>query len=196
MSDISAYTHFVKQEARRLGFEHCGIARAERLEDDARRLESWLNKNFHGSMQYMERHFDLRTDPTLLVPGAKSVITLLLNYYPKEVQKNDTPKIAKYAYGKDYHLVIRSKLHEFFSSIRDKVGSIDGRGFVDSAPVLERAWAVRSGLGWIGKNGNLIHKKAGSYFFIATLITDLELQYDIPFSTDHCGSCTDRKSTR
>lgn len=190
MSAIANYTSFIKKETERLGFEHCGIAKAERLEDDARRLESWLNKGMHGSMQYMDRHFDLRVDPTLLVPGAKSVITLLLNYYPAEIQKAELPKVAKYAYGKDYHLVIRNKLNELLASIRNHIGEINGRGFVDSAPVLERAWAVRSGLGWVGKNGNLIHKKAGSFFFIATLITDLELDYDLPFKTDHCGSCT------
>lgn len=140
-------------------------------------------------MAYMERNFELRIDPTKLVPGAKSVITLLLNYFPEETQSEGTPKIAKYAYGQDYHEVIRAKMNEFLFLLREEIGAIDGRGFVDSAPVLERSWAVQSGLGWVGKNGNLIHKKAGSFFFIATLITDLELDYDDAFAKDFCGSC-------
>ncbi len=141
-------------------------------------------------MRYMENHFDLRIDPQKLVPGAKSVITLLYNYFPTEKQHDDLPKVAKYAYGKDYHIVIREKLHEFLFRIREQIGDIDGRGFVDSAPVLERSWAQKSGLGWIGKNGNLINKKAGSFFFIATLITDMELTPDDPYAKDYCGSCT------
>ena len=141
-----------------------------RLDDDARRLEQWLNKGLHGKMQYMENYFDLRVDPSRLVPGAKSVITLLLNYYPEETQTSDAPRIARYAYGKDYHEVIREKLKEFLSVIRIEIGDVAGRGFVDSAPVLERSWAQRSGLGWIGKNGNLLTKQSGSFFFIATLI--------------------------
>lgn len=172
-----------------LGFDHCGIAKAEPLEEDARRLERWLNKGMQGSMQYMENHFDLRIDPSRLVPGAKSVITLLLNYFPAQEQLPDSPRVAKYAYGNDYHEVIRSKLKELLVRIREKIGEVDGRGFVDSAPVLERSWAVRSGLGWIGKNGNLLHRQAGSFFFIATLITDLELEYDAPFAGDYCGTC-------
>jgi epoxyqueuosine reductase len=144
----------------------------------------------HGSMDYMERNFDLRVNPCNLVPGAKSVITLLLNYFPAEKQKEDAPKISKYAYGKDYHEVIRSKLNELLTIARTEIGEINGRGFVDSAPVLERAWAQRSGLGWVGKNGNLINKNSGSFFFIATLITDLELEYDNPFAKDYCGTCT------
>ena len=161
-----------------------------RLDDDAHRLEQWLNKGLHGKMQYMENYFDLRVDPSRLVPGAKSVITLLLNYYPEETQTSDAPRIARYAYGKDYHEVIREKLKEFLSVIRIEIGDVAGRGFVDSAPVLERSWAQRSGLGWIGKNGNLLTKQSGSFFFIATLITDLELEYDDPFAKDFCGSCT------
>jgi len=160
------------------------------LDDDARRLEDWLKKGHHGSMQYMENHFDLRIDPTRLVPGAKSVITLLLNYYPSKTQTAGIPRIAKYAYGKDYHEVIRAKLNDLMKLIKINIGDINGRGFVDSAPVLERTWAQRSGLGWIGKNGNLINKQGGSFFFIATLITDLELDYDAPAAKDYCGTCT------
>jgi len=173
-----------------LGFTHCGIAKAGLLTDDAKRLEQWLAKGMHGNMQYMENHFDLRIDPTKLVPGAKSVITLLLNYFPEVAQKEDAPKIAKYAFGNDYHEVIRGKLKELIELITEKVGSINGRGFVDSAPVLERAWAQKTGLGWIGKNGNLINKQNGSFFFIATLITDLEMDYDSPYAKDFCGTCT------
>lgn len=168
----------------------CGIAKAVPLDEDAVRLEQWLNKGYQGGMQYMERYFDLRIDPRKLVPGARSVITLLLNYYPSEQQQPQSPKIAKYAYGTDYHYVIRDKLNELLAFIKTNIGDVDGRGFVDSAPVLERAWAVKSGLGWVGKNGNLLSKQTGSYFFIATLITDLDLVGDAPFATDHCGSCT------
>lgn len=180
----------IKTEALCLGFMACRVAQAERLDDDARRLEAWLNKGFHGSMQYMERHFDLRVDPGKLVPGAKSVITLLMNYFPAENQQPDAPRIAKYAWGQDYHDVIRAKLNELLVYIKATIGEVQGRGFVDSAPVLERSWAVRSGLGWIGKNGNLLNKEHGSFFFIATLITDLDLAPDEPFVTDHCGTCT------
>jgi epoxyqueuosine reductase len=152
-------------------------------------LEQWLKKGMHGTMQYMENHFDLRIDPCKLVPGARSVITLLLNYFPSEQQKNKEVKISKYAFGEDYHTIIRKKLNQFLTTLRQQVGDIAGRGFVDSAPVLERTWAQRSGLGWVGKNGNLITRKAGSFFFIATLITDLELETDDPFARDYCGSC-------
>ncbi len=183
------YSKIVKAEATALGFDECGIAKAERLEEDARRLENWLTAGKHGSMQYMENYFDLRIDPSQLVPGAKSVITLLCNYYPEEKQAEDIPKISKYAYGKDYHEVIKAKLNALLSNLRTKIGEISGRGFIDSAPVLERAWAKKSGLGWIGKNGNMITRK-GSFFFIATLITDLELYPDDPFAKDFCGSCT------
>jgi epoxyqueuosine reductase len=183
-------TQFIKSEAKKLGFDYCGIAMAVQLDEDAKRLESWLQKGFHGSMQYMENYFDMRVDPTKLVPGAKSVITLLKNYYPSAEQSGETPKIAKYAYGSDYHEVIREQLRHFLQNIRENVGEIQGRGFVDSAPVLERAWAQKSGLGWIGKNGNLINKGSGSFYFIATLITDLDLVYDDPLVKDFCGSCT------
>ena len=183
-------TILVKQLAAELGFSFCGIANATKLDDDARRLESWLNKGMHGSMHYMERYFDLRIDPGKLVPGAKSVITLLLNYFPKEKQPIDKLKISKYAYGKDYHEVIREKLNRYIDNIKAGIGDFHGRGFVDSAPVLERTWAQRSGLGWVGKNGNLINKQMGSFFFIATLITDLDLQPDEPFVNDYCGTCT------
>ncbi len=183
------HTTFIKQHSSRLGFAYCGIARAVQLDDDARKLERWLMKGYNGKMEYMERNFDLRIDPTKLVPGAKSVITLLLNYYPEQQQQKDAPKISKYAYGKDYHYVIREKLNELLFVMREEIGAIDGRGFVDSAPVLERSWAVRSGLGWVGKNGNLINKKMGSFFFIATLIVDIPLAYDDAFAKDFCGSC-------
>lgn len=183
-------TQLIKQEAERLGFNSCGIAKAVQLDDDAVRLEQWLAKGHNGGMQYMENHFDLRIDPRKLVPGARSVITLLLNYYPAQQQLPDAPKIAKYAYGTDYHYVIRGKLNELLNYINENIGAVTGRGFVDSAPVLERSWAVRSGLGWVGKNGNVLTKNAGSFFFIATLITDLDLIEDSPFITDHCGTCT------
>jgi epoxyqueuosine reductase len=160
------------------------------LDDDARKLEAWLNKGMHGSMQYMENHFDMRVDPTLLVPGAKSVITLMMNYFPSATQREEAPKISKYAYGNDYHEVIRTKLKELLALINTNIGEVNGRGFVDSAPVLERSWAQRSGLGWVGKNGNLISRQSGSFFFLATLICDLELEYDSPFTKDYCGSCT------
>lgn len=190
MSVIEEHTAFIRNKAIHLGFDFCGIARACRLDDDAARLEQWLNKGMHGRMQYMENHFDLRVDPTKLVPGARSVITFLKNYYPSRGQQEDSPKISRYAYGQDYHLVIRKQLNELLEAIHGHIGEVQGRGFVDSAPVLERTWAQRSGLGWIGKNGNLLTKQQGSYFFIATLITDLELQYDDPFARDYCGSCT------
>lgn len=183
------HTLFIKELARELGFDHCGIAKAVQLDDDARRLETWLNKGMHGNMQYMENHFDKRIDPRKLVDGAQSVITLLFNYFPSEQQRADAPRISKYAYGHDYHEVIRARLKTMLLRMQERIGPVQGRGFVDSAPVLERAWARRSGLGWIGKNGNLIHKQAGSFFFIATLITDIELEYDGPVG-DYCGSCT------
>ncbi len=183
-------TKFIKNYAASLGFDFCGIAKAVRLDDDAKRLEQWLGKNFNGTMQYMENNFELRIDPSKLVPGAKSVITLLLNYFPAQQQNSDAPKISKYAFGNDYHEVIRSKLKLLLQHIQENIGEINGRGFVDSAPVLERSWAQKSGLGWVGKNGNLINKQSGSFFFIATLITDLELEYDDAFAKDYCGTCT------
>lgn len=189
MSVIQKHTAIIKNLAAQYGFHYCGIARAQKLDEDARRLENWLNKGMHGNMHYMENHFDLRIDPTKLVPGAKSVITLLLNYYPAEKQSLNSPRISKYAFGNDYHTVIKSKLNLFLQELREKTGEVNGRGFVDSAPVLERSWAQQAGLGWVGKNGNLITKENGSFFFIATLIVDLELEYDPAFIKDYCGSC-------
>lgn len=189
MKSIEKHTSIIKEEALRLGFDHCSIAKAEYLDEDARRLESWLQNGFQGQMQYMENHFDLRIDPAKLVPGARSVITLLLNYFPSQKQNVSSPKISKYAYGEDYHELIRDKLKQLLNIMKDKIGEVNGRGFVDSAPVLERSWAVKSGLGWVGKNGNLINRNNGSFFFIATLITDIELIYDDAFAKDYCGSC-------
>lgn len=189
MQRIDQHTHFVKQQARALGFAHCGIAEAGQLTEDAYRLEQWLKQGMHGNMHYMENHFDKRVDPRLLVDNARSVITLLMNYYPSAEQAPGAPKIAKYAWGQDYHEVIRSKLNEYLAVLRAEFGDIQGRGFVDSAPVLERSWAQKSGLGWIGKNGNLLNKQMGSFFFIATLIVDVPLVYDPP-TGDYCGSCT------
>lgn len=183
------YSRWIKEKARELGFSYCGISKASFLEEEAPRLESWLKRNMHGSMTYMENHFDKRLDPRLLVPGARSVVSLLLNYYPEEKQIEDSFKISKYAYGEDYHFVIKDKLKSLLSGIQDEIGEVEGRVFVDSAPVLDKAWAARSGLGWIGKNNNLIRKGEGSFFFIAELIIDLDLEYDAP-TTDHCGSCT------
>jgi epoxyqueuosine reductase len=167
----------------------CGISKAGFLEKEAPRLEKWLKNNSHGQMTYMENHFDKRLDPTLLVDGAKSVVSLLLNYYPSELQREDSYKISKYAYGQDYHFVIKDKLNELLFGIQEHIGAVSGRAFVDSAPVLDKAWAAKSGLGWIGKNSNLITQKVGSFYFIAELIIDLELEYDAA-TTDHCGSCT------
>lgn len=183
------HTSLIKKWSLELGFDHCGIARAVPLDEDAHRLEAWLHQGMQGTMQYMENHFDLRIDPTRLVPGAHSVITLLMNYFPGREQQPDAPRVAKYAFGQDYHEVIRSRLKDLLRKIREEIGEVEGRGFVDSAPVLERSWAVRSGLGWIGKNGNLLNKQAGSFFFIATLILDLELEYDVAFAGDYCGTC-------
>ncbi|MFB6457364.1 tRNA epoxyqueuosine(34) reductase QueG [Chitinophaga sp. Hz27] len=183
------HTRFIKELARELGFEYCGISKATQLDEDARRLEAWLNKGMNGTMQYMENHFDKRIDPRKLVDGAQSVITLLYNYFPTEEQRSDAPKVSKYAYGADYHEVIRAKLKTMLARMQERIGQVQGRGFVDSAPVLERAWARKSGLGWVGKNGNIINKKSGSFFFIATLITDIPLEYDGPVG-DYCGTCT------
>jgi len=183
------YSKFIKSEAKRLGFLSCGISKAGFLEQEAPRLENWLKNNSHGQMSYMENHFDKRLDPTLLVEDAKSVVSLLLNYYPEESQTQESFKISKYAYGQDYHFVIKEKLKEFLYSIQENIGDVSGRAFVDSAPVLDKAWAAKSGLGWIGKNSNLITQKVGSFYFIAELILDLDLEYDHAV-TDHCGSCT------
>ena len=184
------YTTWIKEEAKRLGFDSISIAKAERLDKEAKQLEAWLNKGYHGKMGYMENYFDKRVDPTLLVPGAKSVISLAYNYYTDQQQKDPTaPKISKYAYGKDYHKVIKEKLKELIHALTEKIGAINGRCFVDSAPVLERDWAKKSGLGWIGKNTLLLHSKKGSYFFLAELIIDVELVPDHPIK-DYCGTCT------
>ncbi|MFN0187664.1 MAG: tRNA epoxyqueuosine(34) reductase QueG [Bacteroidia bacterium] len=181
--------NLIKREAMKLGFFHVGISKAGFLEEEAPRLEQWLSQNRHGKMSYMENWFDKRLDPRLLVDGAKSVISLLLNYYPQEIQNPSLPKISKYAYGRDYHFVIKEKMKELMQIIQEKIGDVHGRAFVDSAPVLDRAWAKKSGLGWIGKNGNLIHPKNGSFFFIAELIVDLDLDEDAPMR-DYCGTCT------
>ncbi len=172
-----------------MGFLSCGISKAEFLEEEAPRFEKWLNQQKHGQMAYMENHYDKRLDPRLLVPGAKSVVSLLLNYYTDEHQVEGAPKISKYAYGTDYHFVIKEKLKQLFQILQEEIGEINGRVFVDSAPVMDKAWAGRSGLGWMGKNTNLINKKVGSFFFIAEMILDLKLDYDTPV-TDHCGTCT------
>ena len=184
------YTKLIKEEAVRLGFDHCGISKAGFLEEEASRLESWLSNGMHGKMHYMENYFDKRLDPRLLVDGAKSVISFILNYFPKEKQQENVPKISKYAYGTDYHLVIKEKLKELIFFIRENIGEVNGRVFVDSAPVLDKAWAKKSGLGWVGKNSNLLNKEMGSFFFIAELIVDLKLEYDEPAAQDYCGTCT------
>lgn len=179
----------VKRLAREQGFDACGISAAGFLEEEATGLENWLNAGFHGTMSWMERHFDERLDPRKLVPGAKSVISVVLNYFPDKEQRADAPKISKYAYGRDYHKVIRGKLKRMLLCIQDEIGEVSGRGFVDSAPVMDRAWARKSGLGWIGKHSLLLSKDSGSFFFIGALIVDIELEPDGP-TTDHCGSCT------
>ena len=189
MLDSSKHTQIIKQEAKRLGFDFCGISKADFLEEEAPKLEAWLKAGMHGKMEYMENHFDKRLNPTLLVEGAKSVVSLLYNYYPEQTQNTEAPKISKYAYGYDYHEVIKEKLKEFLNTLKEKIGDVNGRAFVDSAPVLDKAWAKKSGLGWIGKNANLINKQNGSFFFIAELIIDLDLEYDGPIQ-DYCGTCT------
>ena len=183
------YTQLIKAESKRLGFLSCGISKAGFLEDEAPRLENWLNNQMNGQMSYMENHFDKRLNPTLLVDDAKSVISLLLNYYPSKFQNQYSYKISKYAYGQDYHHVIKEKLKELLHFIQTEIGAVSGRAFVDSAPVLDKAWAAKSGLGWVGKNSNLITQKVGSFYFIAELIIDLDLEYDT-LTTDHCGSCS------
>ena len=185
----SQTTAWVKAEALKLGFSHCGISKAGFLEEEAPRLEQWLTANMHGTMSYMERNFDKRLDPTKLVEGARSVISLLFNYYPEKKQNPQAPQISKYAYGTDYHFVIKEKLFQLLELMRQHIGAIDGRVFVDSAPVLDRAWARKSGLGWIGKNNNLINPQSGSWYFIAELILDIELDADAPIK-DYCGTCT------
>ena len=183
------YTALIKQHAKRLGFEYCGISKADFLEEEAPRLEKWLNNNMHGEMKYMENYFDKRLDPRLLVDGAKSVVSLLLNYYPEKEQNPDAPKISKYAYGSDYHFVIKEKCKTLIDILKGEIGDVNGRCFIDSAPVMDKAWAQKSGLGWVGKNSNLINKNSGSFFFIAELIIDIELEYDGPVK-DYCGTCT------
>ena len=191
MSIDLAYKHarIIKTQAKRLGFLSCGLSKAGFLEDEAPRLDQWLLHGYHGSMSYMENHYDKRLDPCKLVPGAKTVVSLLYNYFPEQTQDEGSFKIAKYAYGEDYHFVVRDKLKELMAYIHAEIGAVEGRVFVDSAPVLEKAWAVKSGLGWLGKNTNLISKQVGSFFFLAELIIDLDLPQDGPV-TDHCGQCT------
>ena len=190
MSKKAVYAQSIKTEAKRLGFLSCGISKAEFLEEEAPRLESWLHQNKHGKMHYMENHFDKRLNPTLLVEGSKSVISLTYNYYTDKLQQDpNAPKISKYAYGLDYHYVIKDKLNQLLEFIKEEIGDVHGRAFVDSAPIMEKAWAKKSGLGWIGKNSNLITQKVGSFYFISELIVDLDLEVDHAV-TDHCGSCT------
>tara|TARA_B100000963_G_scaffold61745_1_gene49688 strand:- start:13020 stop:13952 length:933 start_codon:yes stop_codon:yes gene_type:complete len=183
-------TKIIKTEAEKLGFISCGISKAEFLEDHATNLEKWLKKKYNGKMSYMERNFDKRLDPTKLVHGSKSVISLSFNYYTKKKQIDPNSfKVSKYAFGNDYHFVVKNKLNKLLSSLKDKIGDFNARVFVDSAPVMERAWAQKSGLGWVGKNTLMISKKKGSYFFLAEIICDLELDYDKPVM-DHCGTCS------
>ena len=189
MKNKEHYTKLIKNESKRLGFISCGISRAEFLEDEAPRLEKWLKMKMNGEMKYMENYFEKRLDPTKLVDGAKSIISLAYNYYPKDLQNKEAPKVSKYAYGMDYHYVIKEKLNFFLTFIRDKIGDVHGRAFVDSAPILEKAWAAKSGIGWVGKNSNLITKQVGSFYFLAELIVDLDLDYDT-IESDHCGECT------
>ena len=190
MSKKTQYTNLIKTEAKRLGFLSCGVSKAEFLEEEAPKLESWLNQNKHGKMQYMENHFDKRLDPTLLVEGSKSVVSLTYNYFSEQLQHDsEAPKISTYAYGMDYHYVIKNKLNQLLEFIKEEIGDVHGRAFVDSAPILEKAWAKKSGLGWIGKHSNMLTQKVGSFYFIAELIIDLELEPDHAV-TDHCGRCT------
>lgn len=190
-SSPTRYTQLIRQKASELGFQYCGVSKAEFLEDEAPRLEKWLNARMHGQMSYMENHFDKRLDPRLLVDGAKSVVSLLLNYYPEAEIKTEENgyKISKYAYGIDYHFVIKDKLKTLLSFLQEEIGDINGRVFVDSAPVMDKVWAKKSGLGWVGKNSNLLNRQMGSFFFIAELILDIELDYDGPVK-DYCGTCT------
>lgn len=190
MDNKQKYSQLIKNESKRLGFTSCGIAKATFLEDEAPRLEQWLKDDYHGEMKYMENHFDKRLDPRLLVDGAKSVISLSYNYFTDNQQEDDAYKVAKYAYGQDYHHVVKDKLKQLYAFINEQIGEINGRVFVDSAPVMERSWAEKAGLGWNGKHSLLIQKELGSFFFLAEIIIDLELEYDQPFQTDHCGTCT------
>lgn len=191
MVKSSQYSNFIKSEALKLGFQFCGISKAEFLEDEAPRLEHWLKSGFNGEMSYMENHFDKRLDPRKLVDGARSVISLSLNYFTDQQQEDSgAPKISKYAYGMDYHYVIKDKLKLLLEAIRAEIGEVNGRAFVDSAPVLDKVWAKKAGIGWVGKHTNLINKDTGSFFFLAELITDLDLEYDVIPTKDHCGTCT------
>ncbi len=191
MVNRSQYSKFIKNEAHKLGFQFCGISKAGFLEEEATKLENWLKSGFHGKMSYMENHFDKRLDPRKLVEGARSVISLSLNYFTDHKQEDsNAPKISKYAYGTDYHFVIKDKLKHLMEAIRTEIGEVNGRAFVDSAPVLDKVWAKKAGIGWIGKHSNLINKDIGSFFFLAELITDLELEYDVNPTKDHCGTCT------
>jgi epoxyqueuosine reductase len=183
------YKQLLKTKATELGFFYCGFSKADFLEEEAPRLEKWLNLNYQGKMSYMANYFDKRLDPRLLVDDAKTVVSLLLNYYPEEIQNAESPKISKYAYGEDYHTIIKDKLKELIQYLKENIGEINGRAFVDSAPVMDKVWANKSGLGWIGKNSNLIHPKEGSFFFIAELILDIEIEPDGPMK-DYCGTCT------
>lgn len=187
--NIDKHTALVKSIAKDLNFDFCGVSKAVFLEEEAPKLETWLKRGYQGQMGYLENHFEKRLDPTKLVPGAKSVVSLIYNYYPEERYETDSPKIAKYAYGQDYHHVIKQKLHDFFERLKEQVGEISGRVFVDSAPVHERAWAARSGMGWVGKNTLLLNREMGSFFFLAELIVDLELVPDGPMK-DYCGTCS------
>ena len=190
MSIKEEHTRLIKNKANELGFFFCGVSKADFLAEDAKHLDNYLKNNYQGQMSYLENHYDKRLDPRLLVDDAKSVVSLLMNYYPENTQENsDAPEISKYAYGKDYHFIIKDKLKELFNFIQEEIGEVGGRVFVDSAPVLDKAWARKSGLGWMGKNGNLIHPKHGSFFFIAELILDLDLTPDGPIK-DYCGTCT------
>ncbi|MEY3126453.1 MAG: tRNA epoxyqueuosine(34) reductase QueG, partial [Bacteroidota bacterium] len=184
------YKKVIRDKATALGFFHCGFSEANFLEEEAPLLDKWLNNNYHGKMAYMSNHFDKRLDPRLLVDDAKTVVSLLLNYFPEEKQADTSaPKISKYAYGEDYHFVIKDKLTELLEHIKQEIGEVSGRVFVDSAPVMDKVWAKKSGLGWIGKHTNLIHPQNGSFFFIAELIIDLVIEPDGPIQ-DYCGTCT------
>ena len=184
------WSELIKNKAEELGFISCGIAKADFLSEEAPRLEKWLQNNYHGEMSYMANHFDMRLDPRLLVDGAKSVISLTFNYYQENKNLDDTYKIARYAQGEDYHFVVKNKVKELLDYLQDEIGEINGRAFADSAPILEHAWAKKAGIGWVGKNSLTISKQKGSFFFLAELIVDLELDYDSEITTDHCGKCT------
>lgn len=193
MMNKQTYTSLIRNHALSLGFDACGFAKAGRLDEEAKRLERWLSEERHGTMDWMANNFEKRVDPTLLVPGSKTVVSLLASYHHpshnSQIGITDQPLIAKYAQGRDYHKVLKKKLKELFSFTNDLLGGISGRYFVDSAPVLDKAWAVKAGLGWVGKNSNILNKNLGSYFFIAEMIINAELEYDVP-TTDHCGTCT------